>query len=287
MESIAPVTTETATQTSQQNTPQGLPESPPSNSPSQVNSPETSSPGKSGLDFIPDQYKDSSWAQKYKTAEDFFKGFDNLNKMAGQKQIVQGIQAPTSEASDEDWNKFFTQIGRPEGPDKYIIPEDIQANEGIDLASEKKVFSELAHQSGLTQKQAERLFKGYIGKLNENTKVQEVKTQESFDKALKETFPDNPTEGLAMAKKGAKALGIGTILDDEGLSLHPVVLQLCAKLGELAGEDTFIKTNTPDSSESLMDKAKRLQASPAYWNDQSVFDEVTGLYQKASKNKSS
>ncbi len=161
----------------------------------------------------------------------------------------------------------------------------IKAYEGFDLEGEKKMFTELAHQSGLTQKQAEKLFKGHISKVNENGAKSEEQRTQNFDSVVKQTFPDDPNAGLAMAKKGAKALGIADKLDQEGLSLNPTVLQLCAKLGELAGEDSFVRSNETSSKESLLDEAKRLQSSPAYWKDQSVYDKVASLYQQAQKNK--
>lgn len=284
MENLAPASSETApVQAPQTPAPQTpAPQAPPA-APQNLG---TQAPvQKSGLDFIPEQFKTASWATKYQNPEDFFKGVDHMTKVMGQKQIVQGVQTPGAEAPDEEWDQFYSKIGRPESSDKYTLPEDIEVHEGFDIAEEKKTFTEIAHKSGITQKQAEKLFKNYVEKVNENYKQDSDKQTASFDQVVKQTFPDDPTAGLAMAKRGAKALGIGDKLDQEGLSLNPTVLQLCAKLGELAGEDSFVRSNDSDSKESLLDRAKRLQSTPAYWNDQKVFDEVAQIYKQATRKK--
>lgn len=242
--------------------------------------------GTSGLDFIPEKYRSESWASKYDSPEKFFEGVHNLNKMIGQKEIVQGLQAPGENATPDDWNKFYNQLGRPESADKYTLPEDVKAFDGFDLDGEKKIFSELAHKNGLTQKQAEGLFKDYIANVNQFHEKSQESLQIGIDKAAKIAFGEKSDEGFDLAKRGAKALGIGNKLDSEGLSANPLVLQLCAKLGELVGEDSFIPGGSAETFESLREQALNIQRSPEYQRgDQALFDKVQDLYKRAEKMK--
>lgn len=233
-----------------------------------------------GLDFIPEAYKSASWATKYKTPEDFFKGIEHMAKVVGQKQVIQGIQPPPENATEEELNAFYAQLGRPEAADKYALPDDIQAPEAFDVAAAKKSFSELAHKNGLTQKQAASLFKDFMETEVKEHQENEASKVKSFEDAVKIAFPDDPDAGFALAKKGAKAAGIGNKLDAEGLSTHPAVLKLCAELGKLVGEDTVIKGNA-ESTETLQEKALKLQRSPEYVRgDKDVHRQVQEIYQR-------
>lgn len=259
-------------------------QTPPTTTPDQGNQGQgTPAPSSTGLEFIPEAFRESSWAKKYTTPEDFFKGVDNMSKMMGQKQIVEGIKPPGQDATDEDWGKFFNEIGRPESADKYQL-EDIQI-QGIDTKAEREMFTSMAHKNGLTQKQAEGLYKDYLNSVKENVTKQTQDFQTRSQNALKEAFGDNFQGGFDLAKKGARAIGIADTLDQEGLSANPLVLKLCAKLGEMVGEDTKIDGKSSSSNESLLEEAVRLQKSAEYQNgDKATHKKVEEIYKKVYPN---
>lgn len=266
----------------------------PDNNPAPLPTPEPSSPvtppapqidvAPSPLDFIPESYRQAPWVQKYKSPDDFFKGVDNMAKLIGQKQIVQGIVPPGENATEEDYNNFFNQIGRPESPDKYALPE-VELPEGFDLAGEKKVFSNLAHKAGLNQKQSEILFKEYAETIKQEFIKSEQESLKSFESAVKEAFPEDTAKGYELAKKAANTLGVGSKLDEVGLSKQPLVLQLLAKIGELTKEDSFVKPGSASSKETELEEARRLQKSPEYWKDPAVQRRVEEIYKRAFPEK--
>ena len=240
------------------------------------------------LDFIPEAYRADPSFAKYKSQDEFFKGMQNLQKLLGKREIVniQGIELPGEKATDDDYNQFFNRIGRPESADKYVLPEDVKAPEGFDIAAERKTFQDLVHRAGLNNRQAATLFKEYMNTVTENFQKQESAVAASFDAAVKQAFPENASENLALAKKGAKALGLGNKLDQEGLSLNPTVLQIVAKIGELAGEDTFEKGGDTESNETLLDEAKRIQNSAEYKSgDKKSHARVEAIYSKVYPGK--
>lgn len=237
----------------------------------------------SGLDFIPEAFRESTWAKKYTTPEDFFKGVDNMSKLMGQKQIIEGIKPPGQDATDDDWGKFFNEIGRPESADKYALP-DLEIP-GFDVKAERELFTSMAHKNGLTQKQAEGLYKDYLNSIKTNVTKQAEDFATKSQSALKEAFGDNFQGGFDLAKKGARAIGIADTLDQEGLSANPLILKLCAKLGEFVGEDSKIDGNSSSSNETLLEEAIRLQKSPEYLNgDKSVHRKVEAIYKKVYPN---
>lgn len=274
---LAPAQAETATQSAPITNEQ--PQTPPAPESAPI-APNTPAPS-SGLDFIPEAYKSASWATKYKTPDDFFKGIENMAKVVGQKQVVQGIQPPPENATEEEINAFYSSLGRPESPDKYELPTDIELPEAFDVDAAKALFTNVAHKNGLTNKQAAAMFKDFMEAEAKEFQEAEAGKVKSFEDAVKMAFPEDPQAGFALAKKGAKAAGIGNTLDSEGLSTNPTVLKLCAELGKFVGEDAVIKGNGAESAQTLQEKALKLQRSPEYMRgDKVVHREVQEIYQR-------
>lgn len=237
-------------------------------------------PAQTGLEFIPEAFRSASWASKYKTPEEFFKGVDHMAKTVGQKQVVSGIQVPGADATPDEWNAFYAAAGRPESADKYAFPEDAKAFEGFDIDGAKKTIAEMSHGLGLNQKQVEGLFKGYLEHVNNDFKTSQEATKLSYDKAVIEAFGNDFKENLGLAKKGAISLGIVDKLDSEGLSANPLVLKLCAELGKFVGEDSFEKGDKA-SGETILQEAQRIQRTPEYINgDPVLHKKVAEMYQK-------
>ena len=234
----------------------------------------------SPLDFIPEEYRASDWANKYKSKEELFKGFDNMAKLVGKKQVVQGIAPLSDTSTPEEIEAFYVSIGRPEAAEKYAFSEDIEAYEGLDLAAEKAGFAEVAFKNGLSQKQADSIFKEFISLQNEEFKAKQETTKQTFDQALVSAFGENSQVNLGLAKRGAKSLGIANTLDAEGLSANPTVLKVLAELGKHVGEDSLI-TGSSESKETVLDEARRLQKSDLYTQgDKETHRKVEALYKK-------
>lgn len=231
------------------------------------------------LSYLPESYRENPAFNKYKSQDEFFKGVENLQKLVGQKQIVNGIQVPGENATPDEMNAFYSSLGRPESAEKYEFSKDIQLHEGLDLATEAKGISEIAFNLGLNKTQADGLMKAYAQMRNDLFQESETKVKETFDKALVTAFGTDFKESLALAKRGAKALGIADKLDQEGISSNPLVLKLCAELGKFTGEDSF-ENGKGDSNESLLEEAKRLMASPEYKSDPKTQARVTEIFQK-------
>lgn len=231
-----------------------------------------------GLDFVPESLRGEGWVSKYKTKEDFWKGVDSTIKMVGQKQVVNGLQVPGDQATDEDWNNFFAKSGRPETADKYALPDDIKGPEGIDWEAEKSQVKAIAHKAGLNQKQAATLFKEYAATLNQQFQAQNI----PIEQVIKTAFKENPEANYELAKKAMETYGIGDSLKAEGLDKHPLILRMCATLGEQVGEGVIRRDDGGgDTKASILDEAKRIMASEAYQNgDKSLHDKVYKMMQQ-------
>jgi hypothetical protein len=237
----------------------------------------------SHLDFLPEAYRNDPSFLKYKSADELAKGFKNLEKFIGKKEVVNGIQVPAEGASPEEMNDFYMQLGRPEAADKYALPDDIKFPEGSDLAAEKTLISSIAFDLGLSNKQAESLFKIYSEKTTETFKQTQEQATTAFYSAAEEAFGKDYRSNVELAKKGAKALGGADKLNLEDVS-SPLLLKALAMLGKDVGEDNFEK-GLSVGKESLLHEAKLLQSSPEYQKgDPQTVAKVVEMYKKAYPN---
>ena len=129
---------------------------------------------------VPEAYKDAGWAQNIKSPDDLWGQFANAQTLIGKRPA--GI--PTMDAPDTEWDKFHNLM-RPESPDKYTLSDIENVPEGLDLAPYKQSALQMFHDAGLNAKQADKLWKAYIGTELESVKGMQGKaaeTQAAMDK---------------------------------------------------------------------------------------------------------
>lgn len=140
---------------------------------------------------IPDAYKDRGWTSKIKSQDDVFKLIDNQDQLIGKRPA--GI--PAADAPQEEWDKFYAAAGRPEKHDAYKLTDPEGLPEGADLTEYRTEAMEIMHKAGLTQRQAETLWKEFVAKemgaANSGKAEYEAKQKEldaEFDKITQEHF---------------------------------------------------------------------------------------------------
>jgi len=151
---------------------------------------------------IPQEYQErpSIAAFKDKGFEDFIKDYVNKDSLVGRK----GVLLP-KEDDDEDLNRFYSELGRPETPENYenievVVPEEIK--DFVDL-SEVDNFKGLAHKYGLNNKQFQGLVKDYvsqqIGKVKQAYEEQIQKANEAKT-TLRNEWGEKTDERIAKAQ---------------------------------------------------------------------------------------
>lgn len=238
-------------------------------------------------EIIPESFREASWATKYKTADDFFKGVDWMNQTIGKKNVVQGIELPGEDAKPEDWDAFYNSLGRPEKPDGYELPELKDIPEGFVLPEDKQFWANMAHKHGLTKKQAAGLFSEFMQDMSERYKsalegsasamveAAKKRMQESAD-VLKGEWGDDFGANLNLAKRAAEHLGILDSLDQSGAGNDPAVLKLAAELGKMLGEDNMRRGDPSGggmTKEEALAKITAIKASPEYNSFNPAFGE--------------
>jgi hypothetical protein len=221
-------------------------------------------PESGGSEFtIPEAYRGKDYLQGAKSMEDVFSMLDNAQTLIGKRPA--GI--PQENASQEEWDKFYQSMGRPEKPEDYqfATPEGVQVNEEFSGAMKK-----LLHGAGLSQKQAEMIQAGYDAFAAQSA----TQNDEQFEQLAKDTFGTDQEKVLATAKGLIAAHMPDTFkehletLDNKSLILLSGVLNNIQK--KYIREDQLPSGGEPGGSpvdhEALRKEGRELMASPAFTN---------------------
>ena len=165
------------------------------------------------------------------------KSYVNAQKLVGRDKVV----LPNHKSTDDEWQNFFTKIGRPE-LDKYeiAVPKDSAIDKDF-LAN----FKETAHKQGLLPKQAEAVFNFYNEKLGaKHEEIVSAQTQkiEAEHFALKKEWGMGFDKEIDLAKRALRQF----VSDDEiklfkdaGLTGDVRFIKLMNKIGKGLKEDSF------------------------------------------------
>ena len=154
---------------------------------------------------VPETYKDAGWAQNIKSPDDLWNQFANAQTLIGKRPA--GIPLP--DAPETEWEKFHNLM-RPESPDKYSLSEIEGIPEGLDLSPYKQAALKMFHDAGLNPKQADKLWKAYVGSEIETSKSAKAKGEES-KAALDKEFDDLTAKFWGDKYKDVEAKSLETL----------------------------------------------------------------------------
>lgn len=190
----------------------------------------TEAPSQESSFQIPQEYAERGWAEKVKSYDDLFKAYDNAQSLIGKRPA--GI--PTNDAPQEEWEKFYTALGRPESPDAYELKTEVEGlPEDFDVAPYEGKAKAFFHKLGLSPEKANQAWNDYLAMEMEG--VQEMQAQNAeqqkdldaeFDKLTQNLWGDKYNEVSAQAQDFIK-----NALPDE---LKPVVNEIAESPKALA-----------------------------------------------------
>lgn len=177
-------------------------------------------------------------AKKWASLDDAFKSHRELETHASKALVP-----PGNEATAEDWNKFYGKLGRPEKPEGYelkvareSLPQDFPYDETLSVE-----FRNMAHEAGLTPKQAQIVHDRFVGRQAEAFKSMRENTDQRATAAHSEIvqeFGQPDTDGykkfVELTSRAARQLGITDALKEAGvISADGTILN--AKIGKALG----------------------------------------------------
>ena len=236
-----------------------------------------SSPTIDMASIIPDDLKNEPSLASIKEVGALVKGY-----VAAQKMIGSSIRIPTTEASKEAFDEFYTKLqsvpnivrvpaeddpefdknvsplydklGRPSDPSKYKL----EVPEGIEVDSEYlKSMTSIAHKAGLTQRQMKALADAEFAQLKEQTtyiESQKTAHQEFLKKEWGNAFDSNTKLATSVLSKFTEKYPEHVqSLINTGLATNPVIRLLAVELGRayqetgsIALEDGISGGRTPE-----------------------------------------
>jgi hypothetical protein len=165
------------------------------------------------------------------------RGMERL-KGAAANELVRIPKAEDAEAMAKLW----TQLGRPEKPDGYELPERPPTEGMIDL---RPALLPLAHEAGLTQRQVQMLepaLTKVLGELGAQEQEKLEAQRVGDEQALKREWGQAYEQNLEVADRGAEALGLEQAeVQALARSLGPgKAIRILHRIGKGLGEHTFV-----------------------------------------------
>jgi len=239
---------------------------------------------------MPEGLRDEPSLKSFDTVDKLAKSYVNAVKMIGGKP-ENLIQLPQEgESRDSLWN----QMGRPEQPNGYDFTEYGDDNGELDG------FREFAHETGLSQQQADGILGLYssIQEEESNASTQQTedqKIQTQID--LQREWGRNYDGKLDYAKRAFGQIGtpeLSKLMDESGMGNHPEVIRAFSKVGEMLGEDSLVigsglggnRTSPEDAKNKIQGLYRDKEFSEAYRdnrnpNHKTAMNEMDKLFKQA------
>jgi len=185
---------------------------------------------------MPEGLRDEPSLQTFDSVDKLAKSYVNAVKMIGGKP-ENLIQLPQE---GENRESIWNQLGRPEQPNGYNFDQFGDENGELDG------FREFAHDSGLTQQQADNMLHLYneIQEEEHNASTQQMadmKVQTEIN--LQREWGRDYDGKLDYAKRAFGQIGtpeLSKLMDESGMGNHPEVIRAFSKVGEMLGEDSLV-----------------------------------------------
>jgi hypothetical protein len=236
--------------------------------------------GGSGNDFlgmIPEELRDHPSLSPIKDVENLARSYVNAQKLIGADKIPLPVN-PT----DEDLDRIYSRLGRPETSDGY----EIKADGNIITEDIAKEYSDMAHKLRLSPQQANGILEYYQSLASQSeTSMEErdAKVMQDTELSLKKEWGDDFSNKLSMAKEVVESFGSLEMLDmrlADGTKVgnHPDFIKAFAKMADfrhnMTTEDTvadapMARTLSRQAAQNEIDAIMN-DKSHAYWDRKNV-----------------
>lgn len=196
--------------------------------------------------------------EAYKDIPTLVKTLHHAQSMVGKDKVV----IPGESATPEDWNTFYSKIGKPGNMEDY--GKALELGEGLPKDT-AEAFKKLAFENNLLPSQAKNVVE-WLAKedkdLGEKNTVDTEKRLEKEFLGLKGLWGEKYDVNLQVAQGAFKNLaekvpGAWDWMAEKGLAGEPMMIQLFAHLGEKFGEGK-LPGNKTDHGQSTSDVQKEI-----------------------------
>jgi hypothetical protein len=241
---------------------------------------------------LPDDIKPIVSAKGWKEPADMAKSYANLEKTLGTKRLP----TPAADWKPEQWDALYKELGRPETPDKYTVPEykfpeGVAVDEGR-MKDAKAVF----HKVGVLPHQATELLKYHFDVVSKEANAMtehRQREQEAAEFKLKDEWKGDYESKVKLAKDALAKFGgdeLITHLNATGLGNHPALVKAFADIGSKMLEDSAsgraVQSTTGGDPDTAKAEIKKMKDDPDvmgkfYGGDKEVAAKWRDLHIKA------
>jgi len=220
---------------------------------------------------LPEELQSNPNLEKYSSVESLAKAYINASSMLGRDKL-------NMPKSDEEWGDFYNKIGRPESPDGYEfespqMPEEMPIDETM-----MSNFKEMAHQAGLTTKQANELQKWYFGQMGEQFESMVQSSEQEMTEAqnaLRKEWGSAYDNKLNQAMRAVREFGGQDLVDsleEAGVGNNTALIKAFAEAGSrIMGDKNLAGDNeggrTPGE---LKAQIAKIQSDPAFYDAENL-----------------
>lgn len=236
--------------------------------------------GGSGNDFlstIPEELRDHPSLSPIKDVENLARSYVNAQKLIGADKIPLPVN-PT----DEDLDRIYDRLGRPETSEGY----EISADGNIITEEIAKEYADMAHKLRLSPQQASGILEYYqslVGQNESSMEANDAKVMQDTEMSLKKEWGDSYSTKLSMAKEVVESFASADMLemrlaDGTKIGNHPDFIKAFAKIADfrhnMTGEDTvadapMARTLSRNAAQNEIEAIMN-DKSHAYWDRKNV-----------------
>lgn len=211
-----------------------------------INADPTADPAAAGdaswRDSLPDEYKSDKAIAEMEDVGALAKSYVS----AREKATANGVIIPGKGASDEEFNEFYTKLGRPESADKYEMPQDgLPDSFKVDDAR-LKALSEKAFALGISKQQFAGLVRAdaeFIHASKQQSDKVLTDQRAEWQQAVREKLGGAFEQDIGLAKGAVAQFGgdeLRAIYNETGLGDHPAVVAAWAAVGRAVASDEVL-----------------------------------------------
>jgi hypothetical protein len=195
---------------------------------------------------LPEELRQESCLDSIKNFATMAKSFVSAQKMIGKNKIA----LPSENSSAEEWNTFYSALGRPESADKYSV-EGVSLPEGMNFNEDSvKAFRDFCFENGLSQKTFEQAVAWDIKRAEAAQKAALDAHNKEYDETmakLQEQYGSNLPARISQVEKALSTFGIRDIFIEKGLTNNYQIFEALANIGASISESRLKDGGTPQT----------------------------------------
>jgi hypothetical protein len=197
------------------------------------------------VDSLDESLRSNPSLQNFADANALAKSYVHARSHIGSDKIVK----PQSSWTDDQYNEFYAETGRPEKSEDYDIKINIEDSD----AEAWNSFRNAAHGAGLNGKQAQKMaeylentFNDVDQKFDANIEQTKEATRQELQQEFGQALEQKVKLGYAAAQKYIDKELLDDIVLQDGRSLgdHPDIIRMFAAIASDIGEDTLLGETT-------------------------------------------